>query len=153
MALYLVQHGLANPKDEDPERNLSKEGRSEVGLIAEAARKHRIGVRRIEHGGKLRARQTAEIFEDALAPPNGLGERGDIGPVDDVKPVAGDLDAGAGLMLVGHLPFMEKIAAYLVTGREEPKVLEFQNGGIVCLDRDPDSGTWHLKYTLFPNMD
>jgi phosphohistidine phosphatase len=37
MAVYLVQHGKSLPKDIDPERSLSDEGISEVGLIAGVA--------------------------------------------------------------------------------------------------------------------
>ena len=34
MHLYLVQHGLAQPKDENPERPLSDRGRTDVGRMA-----------------------------------------------------------------------------------------------------------------------
>jgi len=45
---------------------------------------------------------------------------------------------------------MEKLVSYLTTGREEPKVIKFQNSGIVCLDQD-ESG-WFIRWTLNPDI-
>jgi phosphohistidine phosphatase len=55
-------------------------------------------------------------------------------------------------MLVGHLPFMERLAAYLVTGSWERRIIKFQNGGIVCLDKESETGGWFIKWTLMPNI-
>ena len=70
--------------------------------------------------------------------------------MDDVKGLGGRLDPDASHMIVGHLPYMEKLVSYLTSGREAPKVLKFQNSGIVCLDRD-ESG-WFIRWTLNPNI-
>ena len=59
---------------------------------------------------------------------------------------------GESLMLVGHLPFMEKLAAYLLSGSIENLMVKFQNAGIVCLDKETDSGSWFIKWTLVPNL-
>ena len=66
--------------------------------------------------------------------------------------VAGDLRSVDDLMLVGHLPFMERLTAYLVTGTVEKLVFKFQNGGIVCLDMDQTERSWFIKWTLMPNI-
>ena len=55
-------------------------------------------------------------------------------------------------MLIGHLPFMEKLAAYLLTGFNENLTVKFQNGGLVCLDKETDSDSWFLKWMLVPNL-
>ena len=55
-------------------------------------------------------------------------------------------------MLVGHLPFMERLAAHLITGRADKPVFLFQNGGIVCVEQHPESGDWAIKWTLMPNI-
>ncbi|MCJ7772188.1 MAG: hypothetical protein MUP22_03525, partial [Desulfobacterales bacterium] len=44
------------------------------------------------------------------------------------------------VMLVEHLPFMERLTAYLITGSFEKPVFKFQNIGIVCLDKDQATG-------------
>ena len=69
VALYLVQHGKSLPKEEDPERGLSPEGLTEVEGIADAAKTNGIRVARIDHSGKKRARQTADLFASALQNP------------------------------------------------------------------------------------
>ena len=153
MALYLVQHGKALPKDQDPERRLSGEGKEEVGLIAEKAKKYGVLVRRIEHSPKARAKETAEIFASALGPEGGVNKREGINPMDDVTAISGKLKTDDNLMLVGHLPFMERLASHLITGAREPPVIKFQNGGIVCLDRSPDTDNWFIKWALMPNID
>lgn len=152
MAVYLVQHGKALPKDQDPEQNLSEEGQSDVRRIADTAKNYNVRVSHIEHSTKARARQTAQIFAGALSPEQGLKEREGIKPMDDVTAVAKELKSEADLMLVGHLPFMEKLAAYLITGSQEPAVIKFQNGGIVCLDKAPEAHNWHIKWTLMPRI-
>jgi phosphohistidine phosphatase len=153
MSLYLVQHGKALPKDRDPERRLSGEGREEVELIADKAKKYGVPVRRIDHSGKARAKETADIFASALSPEGGVNKREGINPMDDVTSISGRLKTDVNLMLVGHLPFMERLASYLVTGSREPPVIKFQNGGIVCLDRSPDADNWFIKWTLMPDID
>ena len=69
-----------------------------------------------------------------------------------VGPVAAALDPGSNLMLVGHLPFMERLTAFLITGSFEKPVFKFQNSGIVCLDKDPATESWVIKWTLMPHI-
>jgi phosphohistidine phosphatase len=152
MALYLVQHGKAHPKDQDAEQGLSQEGVAEVERIAGVARQYGVRVRSIRHSGKKRAQQTAEIFAVALSPDKGVQSCKGIDPLDDVTVVAGDLHSADDLMLVGHLPFMERLTAYLITGTVEKLVFKFQNGGIVCLDKGPEGRFWFIKWTLMPKI-
>ncbi len=62
MQVYLVQHGLAKSKEEDPARPLTAAGREEVERVARAAAAAGVRPASILHSGKLRAGQTAEIF-------------------------------------------------------------------------------------------
>jgi phosphohistidine phosphatase len=151
MSLFLVQHGKSLPKDVDPEKGLSDEGRDEVKRIASLGREHAITVSAIKHSGKKRARETAEIFAEALSPGGGVQEMEGLAPLDDVTKL--NVKADENVMLVGHLPFMEKLISYLVAGSSErPQVLKFQNGGIACLDRDEEANLWFIKWTLFPRL-
>ena len=152
MALYLVQHGKSQPKDVDPQQGLSEEGRSEVEMIAAVARGYGVPVTAVCHSGKARARQTAEIFAAALDVTDRLTERPGLKPLDDVTTVAQTLTADENQMLVGHLPFMERITSYLITGSIDKPVFKFQNGGIVCLDQQPDDRLWFIKWSLMPNI-
>lgn len=152
MGLYLVQHGKSLPKESDPERGLSDEGIAEVRRIAQVAAGYGCKVAQIGHSGKRRARQTAEIFNSYLKPEKGVVEISGINPLDDVPAFSGNLSVEDNLMLVGHLPFMERLTSYLIIGSVEPPVFKFQNGGIVCLDRPPETGRWIIKWALMPNI-
>jgi phosphohistidine phosphatase len=152
MALFLVQHGKNLPKDIDPEKGLSNEGKNEVETIAARAKEYGVSVSAIRHSGKKRARETAEIFSGFLKPRAGVDEMKGLAPLDDVTKV--DLKADENLMLVGHLPFMEKLASYLITASpDRPPVVKFQNGGILCLDRDAQTDSWYIKWTLWLRID
>jgi phosphohistidine phosphatase len=152
MALYLVQHGKSLSKDVDPDQGLSKEGTAETKRIAQVARDYQVPIVHIKQSGKIRARQTAEIFAGALNPAGGVEEVSGLKPLDDVTAFAATIDAAADTMLVGHLPFMERMTSYLVTGSAEKPVFKFQNSGIVCLEKDPESGSWVIVWTLMPKI-
>jgi phosphohistidine phosphatase len=152
MALYLVQHGKSLSKEDDPEQGLSPEGFSDVSRIASVAKGYGVAPSAIRHSGRKRARQTAEIFGEALLPGNKVEQSSGLDPLDDVSLVATQLKAGDNLMLVGHLPFMERLTGFLVTGSAEKLVFKFQNGGIVCLDKTPDNPWWFIKWALMPRI-
>jgi phosphohistidine phosphatase len=153
MAIFLVQHGISLPKEKDPNKGLSDEGIAETKRIAEVAKEYKVRVSGITHSGKTRALQTADIFSSALEPENGLEERNGLNPLDDVTAFADTIDSAENRMFVGHLPFMERITAFLITGSMEKPVFKFQNSGIVCLDQDPVTQSWVIKWTLMPNID
>ncbi len=152
MALFLVQHGQSLPKDKDPNKGLSEAGIHETERIAQVAKGYGVHVSSIAHSGKTRARQTAEIFEAALKPSGGIHESSGLSPLDDVTVFADTADSTKDVMLVGHLPFMERLTAYLITGSIEGPVFKFQNSGIVCLDKFPDTLSWVIKWALMPHI-
>ncbi len=153
MALYLVQHGKNLPAEDDPEKSLSPEGISDVKRIANLARDYGVHVGRIEHSGKKRARQTADIYASVLNPEGGVRQREGMNPMDDVVPFVYEINRDEDLMLVGHLPFMERLTSYLIIGTTEKRIFRFQNGGIVCLDQDRDENDWVIKWALLPAME
>ncbi len=152
MALYLVQHGQSLPKDVDPDQGLSEKGVAETERIAEVAKNYHINVGKILHSVKTRARKTADILASALNPTESVKEVEGLKPMDDVAAFAASLSPDTNTLLVGHLPFMERMTAYLVTGSIDKPVFKFQNSGIVCLDKDPETGSWVIVWTLMPNI-
>jgi len=152
MSLFLVQHGKSLPAEIDPDKGLSEEGAAEVKHIAGVAKRYGIPVQCIRHSGKKRARQTAEILTSALGPVSDVQEISGLNPMDDVADFASMLEGRDNHMLVGHLPFMERLTAYLITGSIDKPVFKFQNGGIVCLDKDPNTHSWVIKWVLMPNI-
>jgi len=152
MALYIVQHGKSLSKDIDPEKGLSDEGRAEVEHIAEVAKNYGVRVAHIKHSGKKRAQQTAEIFASALTSELGVKTVDGMNPMDDVAVFSGGIDFGEDLMLVGHLPFMERLISHLITGSIERPVFKLQNGGILCLDKDQSFDSPFIKWALMPKI-
>ncbi len=152
MAIYLVQHGKSLPKDKDPQKGLSSEGISDVQRIAQVAANYRIPVSRIQHSGKKRALQTAEILAAELNPPEGIQAIKGINPLDDVEPFSRQIDMQSNTMIVGHLPFLEKLVSYLIIKKDSPTIFKMQNGGIVCLDYDPNGEQILIKWALMPTI-
>lgn len=152
MPLYLVQHGQSRPKTDDPEQGLSEEGIATVKRIAGVARGYQVHVNRICHSGKKRARQTAELMGADLGPSGGIKETAGLRPLDDVSKIAATLRSDDHDMLVGHLPFMERLVSFLITCTPDTLVFRFQNGGIVCLDQEIETGKWFIKWTLMPSI-
>jgi phosphohistidine phosphatase len=152
MALYLVQHGKNLPENMDINKGLSEEGIAEVKRIAEVARHYGIKISKILHSGKTRARQTARIFASALTVKNEIEETEGMKPLDNVVNFAKQIEVHENIMIVGHLPFLSKLTSYLVVGSEEKVIFKFQNGGIVCLDKESDSQFWIIKWALMPDI-
>jgi phosphohistidine phosphatase len=150
MRLYLVQHGEAKAEAEDPERSLTIRGEEETRKISGAAKRLGICPSRIYHSGKKRAEQTAGIVAKALDLSAQLGQG--LNPNDDVRPwverISGKVED---LMIVGHLPFLEKLASFLVCGDEGTKAVMFRYSAILCLDKK-ESGRWAVDWVIKPEM-
>jgi phosphohistidine phosphatase len=153
MRLYLVQHADALQASVDPEKPLSPGGRKTARSLAEACARYPLEAAEVIHSGKARARETAEAIGEACT----LSIRAAAGldPLDPVQPFASECLSMHSTIVVGHLPFLERLAALLLAGREDPPVLAFQRGGMVCLERRgiPDAatpfGAWCLLWTAF----
>lgn len=153
MALYLVQHGKSLPKEEDPNQGLAREGLAETKAMAQLAAENNVQPMRIVHSGKKRALQTAEIFVKALEPEAGVIKGAGLAPLDDVKIFAATVDSDEDIMVVGHLPFLERLVSYLVAGSAERPVVKFRNSAIVCLDNEDPSQPWFISWALYPRLD
>ncbi|MFQ5970896.1 MAG: phosphohistidine phosphatase SixA [Alphaproteobacteria bacterium] len=150
--MYLMRHGDAVTSDVDPARPLSEAGRQEVRRLAEFLDAAGMRVRRVVHSGKLRAEQTAELVAAAVAPGIPLETDARLGPNDPVEPWAREASVwDQDTLIVGHLPFMGRLAGRLLTGREGPGIATFQSAGIACLERGA-GGQWSLAWMLGPEL-
>lgn len=149
MKLYLIQHGLSLPEEKDPKRPLSPEGEEETQKIAEFLKTREIKVDCIWHSSKLRAIQTAQVISKFISCLE-IHERNDLSPLDSVSKFPEEIKSlNKNLMIVGHLPFLEKLAALLLTGTENYKIVAFKNSGIVCLEY---TDAWKIAWTLVPEL-
>ena len=153
MALFLVQHGKSLPKEKDPDQGLSREGVAETQNMARLAAEKNIQVERIIHSGKKRALQTAEIFMKELEPEAGITKGAGLAPLDDVSGFVSTINSEEKLMIVGHLPFLERLVSYLVAGSIDQPVIKFQNSAIVCLDMENESDSWYIRWVQFPGFE
>lgn len=151
MKLYFVQHGEALAKHVDPDRSLSEAGRSDVEQLAVFLAAH-IDVSRIMHSGKTRAQQTAEIISESLKYETVIEVFNGINPNDAVEAFAQQLDDwNEDLLVVGHLPFMDRLVAYLLTGSAAESIASYAPGSIVCLASTADEG-WLLHWMMRPEL-
>ena len=148
MAIYLVQHGQAVSQENDPQRPLAAIGIKETSHIASVAEYYMVPVEQIIHSEKLRARQTAEIFANKLKPAHGLQQSPDMAPDSDIMPIVEKIRNSENLMLIGHLPFLQKLLSFLLTGSSDYQMMKFQYSGITCLEKDGKSDRWQIKWTL-----
>jgi phosphohistidine phosphatase len=113
----------------------------------------RVEVDIVFHSGKTRARQTAEILSDTMEIPMGNEAQEELSPTADIKTWItrlGNMKEEENVMLVGHLPYLGKMASYLSCGTEECSVVDFQNSGVVCLKKE--EGKWAISWIITPEL-
>jgi phosphohistidine phosphatase len=152
MKLYLVQHGEALADKIDPARPLSDAGSRDVRNMAAFLAERSLAVARVAHSGKLRARQTAELFAEALAPGRPVDARAGLNPNDPPEDFARELAKwNEDVMVVGHLPFMGRLVALLVSGKQHDNFVAYRPGSVVCLERAA-AGGWTVAWMLRPEL-
>ena len=144
MRLYLVQHGDALTKDEDPKRHLSERGEDDIKRLAAWLVAYDITLSRISHSGKVRARQTAELLEPVLEPGGQIRATDGLGPNDPPEAFLKRLqNVDEDTLIASHLPFVARVLSHVMTGSPDQQLVEFQPGSIAVVERD-ESGDWHL---------
>jgi len=152
MKLFLVQHAKAASKEVDPQRPLTAEGRSDMQKVSTFINPLRIIVDSLWHSGKTRARQTAEILTKVVTVENEMTAHDGLAPNDDVQAIKEVIVfAGRDLMIVGHLPFMAKLASLLLTGSESSEKVAFRQGCIVCLSCE-GKNQWQIDWMITPEL-
>ena len=147
MRLYLIQHGIALPEEKDPEKSLSPEGKEETQRAAEFLKTKNIEVDAVWHSPKLRAIQTAQIIVNSIVCSE-IKERDDLNPLDSVENFPKEIkSSNKNLMIIGHLPFLQKLASLLLSGSETNQFISFKNSGVVCLEY---TDTWKIAWIIIP---
>ncbi len=150
--LYLVQHGEAVTKDQDPERPLSEQGASDCRRLGHFLSRVEVTVDGLFHSGKLRARQSAEILGSYLAAQEAPQVLEGLQADSPAEPMATEMGGWQGdYLVVSHLPFLGKLVAVLVTGQEAPAPVAFQPGTVVALEASDETG-WPIAWMLRPEL-
>jgi phosphohistidine phosphatase len=152
MLLYLVRHGEAVQADTaDSSRALTPEGAAEVEKMAFHLASIRISTDIIFHSTKARAKQTAGIFARRLNPARGIFESPDLGPMADPVTWRERLNMmDDSVMIVGHMPYMSRLASLLINGIAAETAIVFGTSAVACLKRD--HGAWSLLWMATPEI-
>ena len=131
MWLYLVHHADAVPADVDSTRPLSARGRAQASDVSRRVAARKASPKAIWHSGKLRARETAEIYLTTVNPSATFTATRGLQPDDDPEWIR-DLLAGEDdeLMIVSHYPFLPALLQLLCG----PQAV-FPQHGTVALER------------------
>jgi len=152
--LYLLRHAHAgNPSEwtgDDARRPLSPKGRRQSERLGQFMAQRGLSPDSIVTSPKLRARQTAEIFADALGMAVTVDDRLagalDIDTVDAIAERAG----GTSIVLVGHDPDFSEVAAELVGAAYLP----LKKGAFARIDAalPLQQGSGILRWLLTPEL-
>ncbi len=136
MELYLMQHGQAVAKEEDPEQPLSREGVEQIQASAAAVKKMGLQFDLILCSPKKRSKQTAALVAEKVNYPYS-----DIVETELVKAMTPaketlrllqqHLDQGR-VLIAGHLPSLGEIASALLSDGSKVHI-GFENGGLCHL--------------------
>jgi phosphohistidine phosphatase len=131
MWLYLVHHADAVTAEVDSTRPLSSRGRAQATDVARRVAARQARPVAIWHSGKLRARETAEIYLQATNPAATFTATRGLQPDDDPEwmrdALAGETDD---LMIVGHYPYLPTLLQLLAGDQAV-----FPQHGAVALER------------------
>ena len=148
MKLFLIQHAQAKNKVEDPMRPLTDEGKANIKKVAQHVASTAPEITKLWHSEKLRAQQTAQILAEMLKISERLEECPGLTPNDTIAPIKERLmEIKENLAIVGHLPFLDKLASVLLCHSQEARIISFAMGGIVCLNRDQENN-WSVEESI-----
>ena len=152
MRLYLVQHAQAVSEDMDPQRPLTEQGWRDAKKVAAFVKHLGLSVDYLWDSGKTRAAQTAEVLARVVEVTRPTSAREGLSPKDNVAAIRDEIEAAQrDVMLVGHMPFVSKLAALMLTGDESADTVAFKQAGIVCLERG-DNNRWQLVWMVTPDI-
>ncbi len=151
MRLYIVQHGDAVPKDVDPDRPLSEQGRADIARLAGFLSGHGVRVGQILHSGKTRARQTAEILQPLVESAAQIEERSGLAPKDSPDAFLRQfLGLDKDTLIASHMPFVTRTVSQALTGAPDRQLLDFRPGSVAGIERG-DGSSWRLFMFIRPD--
>ena len=150
MNLYLMQHGLANSADIDPEESLSEKGKEVILKSAQGLKKISISFDVIVCSPKKRSIETAQIIADVFKFPEGkIVETDKVKPMTPAEETLDFISQYARVFIAGHLPSIKEIISYLLYPTATIEI-DIHNGGCTRIDFERQKPI--LKWHLNPNI-
>jgi phosphohistidine phosphatase len=160
--LYLVRHAVAFQKDfdrwpHDSKRPLTPEGEEEFRLAARGLARMVPQADVILSSPALRAWRTAEILSELDSWPGPepsqvfAASRRRASP-EKATLALGDYADAKYVVVVGHKPRLQELAAYLLTGEGDGLEINIRKGSVMCIrfDGAPAPRTGKLRWLLTP---
>jgi phosphohistidine phosphatase len=159
MDLYLIRHADAVPVGEqgvtaDSQRPLSRLGLSQVQELTAALSARQVHLDKIVSSPLVRARQTAEWMLKAFPlPPPELLICEELAPGGKRRRLSRYLreQGGDAVALVGHLPDLAELAAWLIGSRNARIDMAKAGAAFVRCDDGPQKGAGSLIWLTTPD--
>jgi phosphohistidine phosphatase len=111
----------------------------------------RIRARRL-HVGKRRAEQTAGILAEVLLREGQPQAHPGLGPTDPLEKVSPEIAFwSVDTLIVGHLPYLGRLAALLLVSDPDRPLLAFQPGSAACLEQNTED-QWVVAWMVRPEL-
>jgi phosphohistidine phosphatase len=156
MEIYLMQHGPALPKDQDPEEGLGPEGKDRIRASGQALKKMGITFDAVLSSPKKRSRQTAAIIAEEVGfPLEKIIETKKVkamAPPEETVQTLTELSGAERVLIAGHLPSVAETASFLLTEGSKAAV-QFEMGGCCLIDVDElPTHSGRLRWYLTPDQ-
>ena len=149
MKIYLARHG---EYEHSFEGELSRFGEYNITKLRNFLRPLNLPIKKIYQSGVLRAQQTADILATAFSPDVPVEYRQGLNPVDDIQNLLSEINTTPeNLLVVGHLPFMNKLIGKMVNNEEHQELTLMQPGTMLCLDKI-DESKWIIEWMISPQI-
>ena len=152
MELYVARHARAADESRGGERPLTDAGKDDARRMGRALAAAGVRVAAVWHSRKLRSRETADLLAGAVGSGAELRERTDLEPLSDPSGVLDAVREEEGpVLLVGHLPHVERLASLLLTGDDDAEVVEVPPGAVLRFVSG-EGEDWRLTRFLTPGL-
>ena len=161
MLLLLVRHADAGDRDpdrwpDDRNRPLTDKGRKSQRRLSRALGELQLAPTHVLTSPWARAAQTAEILVGELGLSQPAVPCAALAAPPDLSRLGADIgDPGpdAIVALVGHSPWIEELAALLLTGQAAGLRLDYPKSGVMGIDLEkPAPAAGELRFFLRPKM-
>jgi phosphohistidine phosphatase len=161
MLLLLVRHAHAGDRDpdrwpDDRDRPLTDKGRKVQRRVSRALGEQQLVPTLVLTSPWTRAAQTAEILVSELGVPHAPIPSAALAAPPDLSRLADDIGEPASdaiVALVGHSPWIEELAALLLTGQPTGLRVDYPKSGVMGIDLEkPAAGAGELRFFLRPKM-
>jgi len=161
MLLLLVRHAHAGDRDpdrwpDDRDRPLTDKGRKVQRRVSRALGEQQLVPTLVLTSPWTRAAQTAEILVSELGVSHAPIPSAALAAPPDLSRLADDIGepgSDAIVALVGHSPWIEELAALLLTGQPTGLRVDYPKSGVMGIDLEkPAPGAGELRFFLRPKM-